>query len=108
MKRDPATRVPSSGSRRSARGGRLVQIAESLAAEALIVELELAFERITDAPEMHPRHIHSTRQYLLRRFSFRVVYRHSSMPDGEIVLFRVRRHALDVLGELDGAFVLDA
>jgi len=45
------------------------------AAEAFMAELDLAIERIAEAPGQWPPYLGDTRRYLLRRFSFSVVFR---------------------------------
>jgi len=45
------------------------------AAEAFIVELDAALEKIAEAPLSFPPHLHESRRYLLRRFPFGVVFR---------------------------------
>ena len=37
-------------------------------------EIDLAIERILEAPERWPRYIEDTRRYVMRRFPFSVVY----------------------------------
>jgi len=45
------------------------------AAKAFLSEIDLAVERIGEAPTRWPTYLHGTRRYLLRRFPFFVVYR---------------------------------
>ena len=45
------------------------------AADAFLVELDRAVERVVDAPHRWPAYFHNTRRFLLRRFPFAVVYR---------------------------------
>ena len=45
------------------------------AAMAFLGELDLALERIAEAPERYPAYVAGTRRYLMRRFPFHVVYR---------------------------------
>jgi len=45
------------------------------AAAAFMVELDVAFEKIEEAPHAWPRYVAATRRYLLRRFPFFVVFR---------------------------------
>ena len=45
------------------------------AADAFLVELDLAVERIAENPEMYPHYVRGTRRYLLQRFPFYLVYR---------------------------------
>lgn len=47
------------------------------AAAAFMAELDVAIERIEEAPTAWPRYLEATRRYLLRRFPFFVVYRES-------------------------------
>jgi plasmid stabilization system protein ParE len=47
------------------------------AAAAFMAELDVALERIEEAPGAWPRYLAATRRYLLRRFPFFVVYRES-------------------------------
>ncbi|MCP4250096.1 MAG: type II toxin-antitoxin system RelE/ParE family toxin [bacterium] len=44
-------------------------------AEAFMVELDLAIERLADAPERYPRYMLGTRRCLLHRFPYMIVYR---------------------------------
>ena len=48
------------------------------AADAFLVELDRAVERIADNPEMYPHYVRGTRRYLLQRFPFYLVYREIS------------------------------
>jgi hypothetical protein len=48
------------------------------AAEAFIAELDLAIERIEEAPHQWPPFLANTRRYLLRRFPFFVVFREAN------------------------------
>jgi len=45
------------------------------AAEAFMHELDVAIERIEEAPRQWPSYLDDTRRYLLRRFPFIVVFR---------------------------------
>ncbi len=45
------------------------------AAAAFMAELDLAIERIEEAPRLWPAYLGRTRRYLLRRFPFFVVFR---------------------------------
>jgi plasmid stabilization system protein ParE len=45
------------------------------AARAFLNELDVAIERIADAPGLWPISHHGVRQYLMRRFPYVVVYR---------------------------------
>ena len=45
------------------------------AADAFLVELDRAVERIAETPEMYPHYVRGTRRYLLQRFPFYLVYR---------------------------------
>jgi plasmid stabilization system protein ParE len=47
----------------------------ALAADAFLVELDRAVQRIAENPEMYPNYVRSTRRYLLQRFPFYLVYR---------------------------------
>ena len=47
----------------------------TLAADAFLLELDRAIERIDKNPEMYPHYIQGTRRYLLQRFPFYLVYR---------------------------------
>jgi toxin ParE1/3/4 len=47
------------------------------AAQAFLAELDRAVELISENPMRCPIHLHGTRQFLLRRFPFGVVYRES-------------------------------
>jgi len=47
----------------------------ALAADAFLVELDRAVERIAENPEMYPHYVRGTRRYLLQRFPFFFVYR---------------------------------
>lgn len=47
----------------------------ALAADAFLVELDRAVERIAENPERYPRYVRGTRRYLLQRFPFYLVYR---------------------------------
>jgi len=48
------------------------------AAEAYLVELDLAVEAIAENPEMWPRYVHGTRRYIFHRFPFYLVYRETA------------------------------
>ncbi len=48
------------------------------AAERFMAELDLAIERIEEAPRQWPPYLADTRRYLLRRFPFFVVFREAS------------------------------
>jgi len=50
----------------------------TLAADAFLVELDRAVERIAENPQMYPPYVRDTRRYLLQRFPFYVVYRELS------------------------------
>jgi plasmid stabilization system protein ParE len=45
------------------------------AAQAFMAELDLAIQRIEEAPRQWPLYLADTRRYLLRRFPFFVVFR---------------------------------
>jgi plasmid stabilization system protein ParE len=45
------------------------------AAEAFMAELDMAIQRIEEAPRQWPPYLTGTRRYLLRRFPFFVVFR---------------------------------
>jgi toxin ParE1/3/4 len=45
------------------------------AAEAFVAELDLAIERIGEAPRSWPPYLADTRRYVLRRFPFFIVFR---------------------------------
>lgn len=45
------------------------------AAEAFVAELDVALDRIGEAPRTWPPYLAGTRRYLLRRFPFFVVFR---------------------------------
>ena len=47
----------------------------ALAADAFLVELDRAVERIAESPKMYPHYVQGTRRYLLQRFPFYLVYR---------------------------------
>jgi plasmid stabilization system protein ParE len=47
----------------------------ALAADAFLVELDRAVQRIAENPEMYPNYVRGTRRYLLQRFPFYLVYR---------------------------------
>ncbi|HEV8640926.1 MAG TPA: type II toxin-antitoxin system RelE/ParE family toxin [Methylomirabilota bacterium] len=61
------------GDARAAREWYYARNAET--AEAFMAELDLAIERIEDAPRRWPPYLGDTRRYLLRRFPFFVVFR---------------------------------
>ncbi len=48
------------------------------AADAFMAELDLAIERIEEAPRQWPPYLGKTRRYLLRRFPFFVVFREAN------------------------------
>jgi plasmid stabilization system protein ParE len=50
------------------------------------VALDHAIGAIRDNPQRWPRHVHSTRKYLLRRFPYGVIYR---MTDAAIEVVAV-------------------
>ena len=49
-----------------------------LAADAFLVELDRAVERIAENPQMYSPYVRDTRRYLLQRFPFYLVYRELS------------------------------
>ena len=48
------------------------------AADRFVAELDHAIEQILDGPSQWPLYLHGTRQYILRRFPYLVVYRQTS------------------------------
>ena len=61
----------------------------SSAAAAFLAEIDLACERIAEAPHRYPIHVSGTRGYLMRRFPFHVVYRVPADPGESIVVVAV-------------------
>lgn len=59
------------------------------AAAAFLAELDVAWERIVEAPNRYPTYVSGTRRYLLRRFPFHVVYRVPSDPADSIHILAV-------------------
>ncbi len=47
----------------------------ALAADAFLVELDRAVEKIAEKPDMYPHYVRGTQRYLLQRFPFYLVYR---------------------------------
>ena len=47
----------------------------SVAAEAFMAELDVAIERICEAPDRWAIYLHGTRRYLMKRFPYLVVFR---------------------------------
>jgi len=61
------------------------------AAQAFLLELDHAIGQIALCPERWPRHVHGTRRYVLRRFPFSLVYRHSGAALVVIAVVHAKR-----------------
>ena len=61
------------------------------AAERFMAELDLAIERIEEAPCQWPPYLADTRRYLLRRFPFFVVFREASDRVQVVAVAHARR-----------------
>jgi plasmid stabilization system protein ParE len=59
------------------------------ASAAFLAELDVACERISEAPNRYPTHVAGTRRYLMRRFPFHIVYRVPSGTDAAIQIIAV-------------------
>ncbi|MDA1054528.1 MAG: type II toxin-antitoxin system RelE/ParE family toxin [Planctomycetota bacterium] len=55
------------------------------AAEGFLDELDVALQKVSDAPDLWARYLHGTRRYLLKRYPFIVVYRGKSADVVQIV-----------------------
>jgi plasmid stabilization system protein ParE len=51
-----------------------------------MADLDRGIEVVTDAPERWPAHFHGTRRYLLRRFSYSLVY---TFDEGKVLVVAV-------------------
>lgn len=60
-------------------------------AEAFMAELDLAIERIEEAPRRWPPYLANTRRYLLRRFPFSVVFREANERVEVLAVAHARR-----------------
>lgn len=61
------------------------------AAEGFMAELDLAIERIEQAPPQWPLYLGETRRYLLRRFPFFVVFRETATRIEIVAVAHARR-----------------
>lgn len=68
------------------------------AAEAFMAELDLAIERIEEAPRQWPPYLANTRRYLLRRFPFFVVFREADDRVQILAVAHARRRPGSWLG----------
>lgn len=61
------------------------------AADAFMAELDLAIERIEEAPRQWPGYLFGARRYLLRRFPFFVVFREAGARVEIVAVAHARR-----------------
>ena len=61
------------------------------AAAAFLEETDRAIERIAEAPQRFPQHVHGTRRYLLHRFPFSIIYRETDTTVQIVAVAHARR-----------------